>query len=76
MQNARAAGAHSLDKAALVGDNLRMRELTVKKNDANQRLDRFVSKAVPLLPESLLQKYIRLKRIKLNGKGAKRDTRV
>ena len=31
---------------------------------------------VPLLPESLLQKYIRLKRIKLNGKGAKRDTRL
>ena len=48
-----------------------MRELTVKKNDANQRLDRFVSKAVPLLPESLLQKYIRLKRIKLNGKECK-----
>ena len=53
-----------------------MKELTVKKNDANQRLDRFVAKAVPLLPESLLQKYIRLKRIKLNGKGVKRDTRV
>ena len=67
---------HALDKAALVGDNRRMKELTVKKNDANQRLDRFVGKAVPLLPESLLQKYIRLKRIKLNGKGAKRDTRV
>jgi len=53
-----------------------MRELTVNKNDAGQRLDRFVGKAVPLLPESLLQKYIRLKRIKLNGKGAKRDERV
>lgn len=53
-----------------------MKELTVKKNDAGQRLDRFVGKAVPLLPESLLQKYIRLKRIKLNGKGAKRDIRV
>mgnify|MGYP002585404349 CR=1 FL=1 len=53
-----------------------MKELTVGKNDAGQRLDRFVGKAVPLLPESLLQKYIRLKRIKLNGKGAKRDTRV
>ena len=53
-----------------------MRELTVRSNDAGQRLDRFVSKAVPLLPESLLQKYIRLKRIKLNGKGAKRDTRL
>ena len=53
-----------------------MKELTIKKNDAGQRLDRFVGKAVPLLPESLLQKYIRLKRIKLNGKGAKRDTRL
>lgn len=53
-----------------------MKELHVKKNDAGQRLDRFVSKAVPLLPESLLQKYIRLKRIKLNAKGAKRDTRL
>ena len=53
-----------------------MKELTVKQNDAGQRLDRFVGKAVPLLPEALLQKYIRLKRIKLNGKGAKRDTRL
>ena len=53
-----------------------MKELKVKSNDAGQRLDRFVGKAVPLLPESLLQKYIRLKRIKLNGKGAKRDTRL
>lgn len=53
-----------------------MRELTVTKNDADQRLDRFLGKAVPLLPESLLQKYIRLKRIKLNGKGSKRDEKV
>ncbi|MBE7017657.1 MAG: RluA family pseudouridine synthase [Ruminococcaceae bacterium] len=53
-----------------------MKELIIKQNDAGQRLDRFVGKAVPLLPESLLQKYIRLKRIKLNGKGAKRDTRL
>ena len=53
-----------------------MKEITVKQNDAGQRLDRFVGKAVPLLPESLLQKYIRLKRIKVNGKGAKRDARL
>ena len=53
-----------------------MKELTVRRNDAGQRLDRFVGKAVPLLPETLLQKYIRIKRIKLNGKGAKRDTRL
>ncbi|NCB50285.1 MAG: RluA family pseudouridine synthase [Clostridia bacterium] len=53
-----------------------MKELTIGKNDSGQRLDRFVGKAVPLLPESLLQKYIRLKRIKRNGKGAKRDDRL
>ena len=53
-----------------------MKELQIRKNDAGQRLDRFVGKAVPLLPESLLQKYIRIKRIKLNGKGAKRDVHL
>jgi len=53
-----------------------MKKLTVGKNDSGQRLDRFVGKAVPLLPESLLQKYIRLKRIKVNGCGAKRDARL
>ena len=53
-----------------------MKEQIIGKNDAGQRLDRFIGKSVPLLPESLLQKYIRLKRIKLNGKGAKRDVRL
>ncbi len=53
-----------------------MKELVINRNDAGQRLDRFVGKSVPLLPESLLQKYIRLKRIKINGKGAKRDARL
>ena len=53
-----------------------MKEFTIKNNDAGQRLDRFVGKAVPLLPEALLQKYIRIKRIKLNGRGAKRDVRL
>lgn len=53
-----------------------MKEFTIGKNDSGQRLDRFVGKAVPLLPESLLQKYIRLKRIKVNGRGSKRDCRL
>ncbi len=53
-----------------------MKELTVGKNDAGQRMDRFIAKSVPLLPDSLLQKYIRLKRIKCNGKAAKRDRRL
>lgn len=53
-----------------------MKEFTVGKNDAGQRLDRFISKTVPLLPASLLQKYIRLKRIKCNGARAVRDLRL
>ena len=53
-----------------------MKEITITKNDAGQRLDRFLAKAVPLLPASLAQKYIRLKRIKLDGKRAERDTRL
>ena len=53
-----------------------MKELTIGQNDAGQRLDRFLAKAVPLLPASLAQKYIRIKRIKLNGARAERDTRL
>ena len=53
-----------------------MKELTVGKNDAGQRLDRFLGKAVPLLPASLAQKYIRCKRIKRNGARARRDDRL
>ena len=53
-----------------------MKEFTIGTNDAGQRLDRFLSKAVPLLPASLAQKYIRIKRIKLNGSRAERDTRL
>ncbi len=53
-----------------------MKELTIGANDAGQRLDRFLAKAVPLLPASLAQKYIRIKRIKCNGARAERDTRL
>jgi len=53
-----------------------VKEFTIGKNDAGQRLDRFASKAAPLLPESLLQKYLRRKEIKINGKPAKGDVRL
>lgn len=53
-----------------------MKEFIIKKNDAGQRLDRWLGKTLPLLPAPLAQKYIRLKRVKLNGKGAQRDTRL
>jgi len=53
-----------------------MKEIQIGPNDAGQRLDRFLAKAVPLLPASLAQKYIRIKRIKCNGARAERDTRL
>lgn len=53
-----------------------MKSFTINKNDANQRLDKFVTKSVPLLPKTLLYKYIRIKRIKVNGKRAEISTRL
>ena len=53
-----------------------MKSFTIGKNDANTRLDRFMTKTAPLLPKSLLYKYIRLKRIKVNGKRAEISTRL
>lgn len=44
-----------------------MTELTVTKNDAGQRADRFLSKAFPNLSPTLVCKLMRKKRIKLNG---------
>lgn len=45
-----------------------MKEFTMNKNDSGQRLDKYITKSVPLLPKSLMYKYIRSKRIKVNGK--------
>ena len=45
-----------------------MKSFIISKNDSGQRLDKFISKAVPNLPQSLMYKYIRMKRIKVNGK--------
>ena len=50
-----------------------MRELIVGKNDAGQRLDKFITKALNL-PMSLLYKSIRLKKIKVNRKRAENST--
>ena len=43
-----------------------MRIFEIKKNDAGQRLDKFLSKSVKGLPLSLMYKYIRTKKIKVN----------
>lgn len=53
-----------------------MKSFIINKNDSGQRLDKFLEKAVPLLPRALLYKYVRLKRIKLNRKRCSFDTRL
>ena len=50
-----------------------MRELIIGKNDAGQRLDKFITKTLDL-PTSLLYKSIRLKKIKVNRKRAESNT--
>jgi 23S rRNA pseudouridine955/2504/2580 synthase len=50
-----------------------VRELKIGKNDAGQRLDKFITKTLDL-PTSLLYKSIRLKKIKVNRKRAENNT--
>jgi 23S rRNA pseudouridine955/2504/2580 synthase len=45
-----------------------MKIITVNKNDAGQRLDKFLFKYLENIPASLLYRYIRSKRIKVNKK--------
>lgn len=53
-----------------------MKEFFITKNDANLRLDKFIAKVCPTLPTSLMFKYIRTKRIKINGKRGEISTRL
>jgi 23S rRNA pseudouridine955/2504/2580 synthase len=53
-----------------------MREFVINHNDSGQRADKFLQKAVPLLPKNLMYKYLRMKRIKLNGKRCEISTRL
>ena len=53
-----------------------MKEFKITKNDAGLRLDKFIVKVCPTLPASLMFKYIRTKRIKVNGKRGEISTRL
>ena len=53
-----------------------MKTFTIDTKNAGKRLDRWLCITLPALSMGMIQKYIRLKRIKLNGKGAQRDTRL
>lgn len=53
-----------------------MRSFVINKNDAGQRLDKFLSKAAKGLPASMMYKSIRTKKIKVNRKRAEPDYRL
>lgn len=48
-----------------------MREIIIRKNDAGQRLDKFLLKLMPSIPEAMLYKSIRKECVRINGKHAK-----
>lgn len=52
-----------------------MREIIVNKNDSGQRLDKFLTKFMPSLPQNLLYKSLRKDCVKINGKHEKNAAR-
>ena len=63
-------------KCKYIKEVIAVKSFTIQTNDAGQRLDKYLSKSVPNLPQALMYKYIRLKRIKLNHKRAQISTRL
>ncbi|MGN0661367.1 MAG: RluA family pseudouridine synthase [Oscillospiraceae bacterium] len=53
-----------------------MKSFKITENDSGQRVDKFLTKAAPLLPKSMLYKAIRTKNIKLNRKRCEIGTRL
>lgn len=53
-----------------------MRSFTVTANDSGKRLDKFISKVCPTMPQGLMYKYIRTKHIKVNRKRAEISLRL
>ncbi|MBR0511476.1 MAG: RluA family pseudouridine synthase [Ruminococcus sp.] len=45
-----------------------MKKFVINDNDSGQRIDKFVTKALPDLPKSMMYRLIRKKDIKINGK--------
>lgn len=45
-----------------------MREFVINENDAGQRVDKFIRKSCPNMPQSLMYRLIRQKKIKVNRK--------
>lgn len=48
-----------------------MREIKINKNDAGQRLDKFLTKFLPSMPTNMLYKSLRKNCVRINGKHTK-----
>ena len=48
-----------------------MREITINQNDAGQRLDKFLTKYLVNMPQSMLYKSLRKNCVRVNGKHIK-----
>lgn len=53
-----------------------MKRVEIKKNDAGQRLNKFIEKSFPAIPASLMYKSIRTKNIKVNKKRCTPDQKL
>lgn len=53
-----------------------MREFQINKNDSGQRVDKFLTKLLPKLPQSLMYKSIRNKKIKVNRRRCEISQRL
>lgn len=53
-----------------------MKTVVIGANDAGQRLDKFLTKTFPNLPQSMMYKSIRKKDVKLNGRRCEISTRI
>ena len=53
-----------------------MKKFIVNENDSGQRIDKFISKALPEIPKSMMYRLIRKKDIKINGKRYKQRLEV
>ena len=53
-----------------------MQTVQILENDAGMRLDKFLTKTYPNLPQSMMYKAIRKKDIKCNGKRCEISTRL
>ncbi len=55
---------------------IKILKFNIRDNDAGQRVDKFIGKALPSLPKSMMYRLIRKKDIKINGKRCEISTRL